>query len=272
MLGVTASLSSPDSALAATEADRRYLSGHLMDPWRARFPNKTQLRWIGDGPLQKLPLSALPDGEGEPLVASLSVTYLDGPACHTIRLDPNSQTLLVGGASDLTGATAELETLRRLFPRGESWKLGGGLETLKAMVPRHRLLHISTHGAAPSSADLGGRLLGDGQQLTSFELAGLTFTDSSMAVLGSCQSYIDAGTGHDNSSLVSALRTAGADVVVGSLWELDDTVTAQLFQEFYEGLRDGATAERALTEAQLVVRRQKAHPYYWAGLQVVSGP
>jgi CHAT domain-containing protein len=273
MLALATGLSSPESSSAALESDRRYLAGRLVQPWRSRFPNKSRLRWIGDGPLQKLPLSALPDKAGAPLPASLAITFLDGPSCRSPKVDKTTETLLVGGASDLEGSATELEQIRKLFPRGQSWTLGGEVAQLRTMMPRHRLLHISTHGAPPTGTrQLGGRLMGDGQQLSAFDLSGLTLHEGSLAVLGSCDSGVDAGTGVDNSSLVSALRTAGAEMVVGSLWELDDRSAVALFASFYQTLLAGSTPDVALAQAQMAVRSHQSHPYYWAGMQVVSGP
>jgi CHAT domain-containing protein len=68
--------------------------------------------------------------------------------------------------------------------------------------------------------------------------------------VGACRSAVHAGSGRDNSSLVSALRTAGADVVVGGQWELEDQVTPELFTLFYQALRSGDTPEAALARAQ----------------------
>ena len=272
MTGLTDSLSTPDSDLEASDAERRYLAERLVKPWRSRFPDKRRLRWVGDGPLGKLPLPALPQGE-DWLLQAIEVTYLDGlSALPAFALEADAPALLVGGASDLEGATLELQAVRRLYPRGGDWRLGNPTQALVSQVPRHRLLHISTHGTGPDARSLGGKLRGDGHELSAFDLSELSFPEHSLAVLGTCDSFLDAGTGHDNSSLVSALRTAGAEVVVGSLWPLDDKVSVELFGVFYESLKRGASPEEALATAQRAVARKWKHPFYWAGLQVVAGP
>ena len=145
------------------------------------------------------------------------------------------------------------------------------LEQLKTLLPQHRILHVATHGLPPGAQRLGAQL-GGARGLSAFELSELAFPTGSLAVLGACESALDAQTGTDNSSLVSAARTAGADQVVGSLWPIDDQVTSELFATFYQGLAQGHTPARALREAQRAVAKSHPHPYYWAALQVVSGP
>lgn len=133
-------------------------------------------------------------------------------------------------------------------------------------------MHVASHGSRPGGGELSARLGGGEASLTAFQIAGLSFGEGSLAVLGACDSSLDAETGHDNTSLVSAARTAGAEVVIGSLWPIDDQVTVQLFTRFYEELRNGQSPERALQLAQRAVAKTRPHPYYWSGFQVVTGP
>lgn len=202
----------------------------------------------------------------------MSIAVIDGPSLQEVHLDEDARALLVGGASDLPGSSRELEEVRKLFPQGAFWRLDGDLSQLQSELSRSRLLHISTHASIPTPRSLSGTLRGDGSATSAFQLSELVFPAGSLAVVAACQSAVDAGTGRDNTSLVSALRTAGADAVVGSLWELDDEATAALVGHFYERVRQGDAPDVALASAQRETARKWPHPFYWAGLQVVTGP
>jgi CHAT domain-containing protein len=68
----------------------------------------------------------------------------------------------------------------------------------------------------------------------------------------------------------TALRS-GAASTLASLWSVDDRATAMLMQEFYRSLaRPGTTKAQALRTAQITVRQQYAHPYYWSAFVLVG--
>jgi CHAT domain-containing protein len=61
---------------------------------------------------------------------------------------------------------------------------------------------------------------------------------------------------------------AGAKRVVASLWQVDDSATAELMQRFYVKMfSDGLRPAPALREAQVEMWKQNKWkmPYYWAG-------
>jgi CHAT domain-containing protein len=64
--------------------------------------------------------------------------------------------------------------------------------------------------------------------------------------------------------LTRTFLQAGADGVVSSLWQVDDSATALLMATLHEKLRAGESASVALRHAQLMTRRRFPQPYYWA--------
>jgi CHAT domain-containing protein len=56
---------------------------------------------------------------------------------------------------------------------------------------------------------------------------------------------------------------AGAPQLIASLWDIDDRSTSAMMAEFYADLPTLAPA-RALRQAQLKLRDQYPHPFYWA--------
>jgi CHAT domain-containing protein len=75
-------------------------------------------------------------------------------------------------------------------------------------------------------------------------------------------------------SLPCALLGAGAQTVVGSLWEVLDDVSVMFTQTFYERLRTGLPPDEALREALQMCRRRSTgeqRPLWdWAGF-VLTG-
>lgn len=253
------------------EEEREYVSRWMVAPWRRLFPEHKRVYWVGEGELQELPLSQLTNG-GRPLIADTVVTFLDGPATQTLDTDSEREVLLVGGALDLDGAARELEELEKLYGRPTLWQVGDGMEGLAELAGRHGLVHIATHGVAPDEERLGGEVKGTRGSLDAFRLADLRFPSDTLAVISACEGGRSFGRGHDNSSLISALRTAGAEMVVGSVWKVDDQVGAELFLTFHRELRKDNDPAAALARAQWAVRELHPHPFYWAGVRVVTGP
>ena len=69
-----------------------------------------------------------------------------------------------------------------------------------------------------------------------------------------------------------AFLAAGAASLVSTFWPVEDAITADLMQRFYQALADGATKGAALRQAQLPYIDQ--HPFFWAPFFLVgdTGP
>ena len=79
--------------------------------------------------------------------------------------------------------------------------------------------------------------------------------------------------GDDWVGLSRAFLSAGAKSVIASLWAVQDRATATLMQRFYERYGGAADPGRTLAEAQraMLTVPGTAHPYYWAGFEVIGG-
>ena len=90
-----------------------------------------------------------------------------------------------------------------------------------------------------------------------------------LVVLSACDAAAEpGGTADGRMNLVRAFLAAGANQVVGSLWEVPDASTVELMSAFYDGLlRDRLEPEFALAQAQarLAADRRWRAPFYWAG-------
>jgi CHAT domain-containing protein len=70
--------------------------------------------------------------------------------------------------------------------------------------------------------------------------------------------------------LTRAFLGVGASTLVVSLWLVQDETTAELMEKYYERLRDGARPAEALRAAQLEIKGEHSHPYYWAPFVLVG--
>ena len=70
-----------------------------------------------------------------------------------------------------------------------------------------------------------------------------------------------------------AFLRAGAQSVIGSLWEVSDDSTPRLMDRLYQGLEEGQTPEASLRQAKLALLHSDSRfrlPFYWAPFQIYS--
>lgn len=140
-----------------------------------------------------------------------------------------------------------------------------------------RVVHFATHAVAdldqPQLSGLALSTVGPrGERLDGWlrpsDLSKLDL-NADLVVLSSCES----GIGRDNpdegfASLARGFFFAGAQSVIVSLWEVEDSSTAELMALFYRGLfQEGLPPAAALQKAQLAIwsNPRWASPYFWAG-------
>ena len=70
--------------------------------------------------------------------------------------------------------------------------------------------------------------------------------------------------------MTRAFLGVGASTLVVSLWLVQDEVTTSLMEKYYERLRDGASRAESLRAAQLAIKDERPHPYYWAPFVLVG--
>ena len=151
------------------------------------------------------------------------------------------------------------------------------VEAVRQQAPRHRYLHLATHGffapaelksaLAVSRTDDPAHLFGQqdvsgwhpgllsglvlaganrtpepGQDdgiLTGLEVAALDLSGVELAVLSACETGLgDSAGGEGLLGLQRAFQVAGAKTVVASLWKVDDDATRKLMVRFYQNLWD----------------------------------
>lgn len=161
-----------------------------------------------------------------------------------------------------------------------------------ALSQKYRIVHIATHGLSRTKGS-GDRTLGAQTEQIALALSRATgslsvdpnndgwlteeelssnrdLASTEMIVLSACETGLgSARAGLQLAGLRRALLLrAGAHSVVSSLWKVNDVVTSELMEQFYQTLAAGATRAVALSDASHHIRRKYKHPYYWAAFQL----
>lgn len=229
--------------------------GQAMLP---RVPAATHIELLAIGPLARAPLAALRIGDG-PAIARNPLVRAPGMLPRASAKRTKGAAFAIGDPNgDLPEAANEA---RKLAARLQGTALIGAQATRKAFANTAgaELLHVAAH----TTRRRGGATLelADGP-VSLDDIAKLTPAPR-MVVLASC----GASAGRDdagNGSLTTAFLDAGAEVVVGTRWSINDAEAGQLVESFYAfgGDRDPV---RALVEAQLA---SKLTATTWAAFEV----
>jgi len=171
------------------------------------------------------------------------------------------------GARRLAHVEDEIAAIRRHLPRA-CVSARATAADLRALPPP-QILHIAAHGSTNSEAPLFSTLeLADGAFLL-LQAHRLNLRGTRLVTLSACETGARPDYGDMTLALAGAFLCAGAQVVLASLWEVDDAATAAVMDHFYAALASGSAPSEALQRAQLDARPD--HPLDWAAFQVWSG-
>ncbi len=263
---------------ARAQALGRALYDRLIRPLEPQL-QAHNLLLIPHGVLHYVSFAALNDGR-DYWIANRNLRYL--PSASVIRfLRPAgarlpANALAIGNPDlgdakyDLPSAEREARAITAMIPGSIALTRGQATETrFRQLAPTHPILHIASHGEYNADKALQSRLLlarddsNDGS-LTTGELYALRL-DADLVTLSACETGLGAiRSGDDVVGLTRGFLYAGASNIIASLWEVDDDSTQLLMQKFYAGLKNGINKRDALRAAQLEVRKQYPHPFYWA--------
>mgnify|MGYP002623008846 CR=1 FL=1 len=107
--------------------------------------------------------------------------------------------------------------------------------------------------------------------LTADEISRLDLSNTKLAVLSACETArgkIDPVDGVYG--LQRALKIAGVQTIVMSLWKVQDDATSMLMTQFYTYLTSGVERHQALWKSMMDVRKKYKEPYYWAGFVMLD--
>lgn len=203
--------------------------------------------------------------------------------------EPAGELLVLAPPSGLRHAMDEAAAISAVFPGARILREEAATESaLRVLAPRHRRLHVSTHGLVdPVSPWHSGLMLAprgaDDGCLHAAEVLELGL-DCELVVLSACGTGLGrlyAGEGW--LGLSRAFLCAGVDQIVVSLWPVHDGATAILMKSVYRELASGAEPAKALGAARRELRRRHAttasglrvsyaQPFFWAPFVLIGAP
>jgi CHAT domain-containing protein len=235
----------------------------------------SKLAVVPHGPLHQVPFHALFDG-GRYVMERFEVSYAPSATVYALCQERDTRDqgrAVVFGVEDplIPAATTEARTIADYLPRAEV-HVGENatVENLRNTAPKSGTLHLACHGLFRSDNPMFSALkLHDGWLIAadamSLELSG------SLVTLSACESGRSEVIGGDEIlGLTRAFLSAGAATLVVSLWLVQDETTAELMGGLYERLRNGEGRAAALRAAQLELKEQHPHPYFWAPFVVIG--
>jgi CHAT domain-containing protein len=247
-------------------------------------PNRT-IAFIPDRALHGLPFAALRrPGKKEyliqnfPIIISPSLTHL--LATSATRPDRNA-IVGFGSQNDDSSEMRELRALNNIYSKVRTFA-GEGIDKARFLSEMNTapVVHYAGHSATDAVDPLRSSILLDGNRygpnsVTAVDISEQRLWKNAVVVLSSCDSSVgNARDGVGMRGLTSAFLIGGAGSVVGSLWPVEASSTADLMISFHRAFAAGQMpVAKALREAQLAFLEsfpERLHPYYWSGFEVTG--
>jgi len=197
--------------------------------------------------------------------------------------------------SPLPGTLQELQKIQQLFV-STRWQTDTFTQTRAAeqwvkKVNNPTILHIATHGNYDkkqvevlqkpqillagadyaTASELVPTESGENGVLTAYEAMNLNLDKTELVVLSACETGVgDISSGEGVYGLQRSMQIAGAKAVIISLWKVNDEATQSLMGYFYKFYLKTKNHRKSLYLAQLAVRKEFPHPYFWGAFVILE--
>ena len=174
------------------------------------------------------------------------------------------------GRKDLPHIESEVEQIRALFPDAKIFSTME--EILKTANDRQfDLIHIAAHGRYDHQNPMFSSIeLKDGH-LLACDIARSSFR-TRIATLASCDSAtLGQPSGWEPQGLARAFLARQSEVVIGSLWPLNDVAAEFGFSSFYRKLKGGESVSSSLRETRSALKAEYNHSAFWGPLIMFAG-
>jgi CHAT domain-containing protein len=216
--------------------------------------------------LHYLPFQALQSPDGRYLIEKYPIYYLSSASLMQFTQEKRramGERVLAFGNPDLEDPKmalqfAEIEAgeIKKLYPQSTVLLKKEATEgKAKSLSPQNDIVHFASHAELSEDDPLASAILlaksdkEDGR-LEVREIFGMDLK-ASLVVLSACETGLGKlSSGDELVGLTRAFIYAGTPSVVASLWNVEDSSTAQLMASFYKNLKTMTKVE-ALRQAQL---------------------
>lgn len=101
--------------------------------------------------------------------------------------------------------------------------------------------------------------------LTADELSRIDLSNTQLSILSACKTGLgEIGFVDGIYGLQRALKQAGVQSIIMSLWNVDDKITVKLMDSFYKNLTNGIERHAAFQKSIDTIRKEFPNPKYWA--------
>jgi CHAT domain-containing protein/Tfp pilus assembly protein PilF len=281
-------------SIGSSPASKR-LFQMLVQPAQALVPGGTHVMILADSSIYSVNFETLISSESGDhyWIDDVDVQYANSIdlLLQPNRASPSRGLLLIGAPAQadpkyppLPHAPQEMDSVYKHFAKSDVTQFRGKdaiPETYTQGTPgRFKYIHFATHGTANIIEPLQSAIILSADPEKKFKLSAEDIIDpklrlnADLVTISACE-----GAGTQVQSLEGllglewAFMRAGARQIVAALWDVDDTVTPGLMDDFYDGLKKGETTAEALRHAKLKILHSNSYysaPYYWAPLQVYT--
>ena len=278
--------------IAAADPNGPKLWNALLAQIAPKVPKNSRVVIIPDGPLHRLNFETLPVPSPQPHYWIEDVELAIAPSLAIAASKPgpprrSNGSLLLIGAPDYTGtdfrpldnAGTEILDIQAHFPNLEKAVYTGRQASPDAyrnsQPARFSLIHFAAHAEASHENPLESAVVlsrhGDSYKLYARDVIDQPI-QADLVTISACRSAgVRAYAGEGLIGFAWAFLQAGARSVVAGLWDVSDSSTEPLMNQFYAGIATGEPPSTAMRYAKLALlkgRNGYSKPYYWAPFQV----
>jgi len=252
----------------ATQNHLQELYRELIEPLRERLKGN-HLIVVPHDILHSLPFHALFDGN-QYLIDSYTLSYAPSASIYTLcqgRAAPPGNSFLILGVPDAQAPSIgeEVVGVASTFQSAELFVGESATEqVLRERGPASRIIHLATHGNFRQDNPMfsGLRL---GQSFLSLVDLFQMRLPAELITLSGCATGLNVvAAGDELLGLIRGLLGAGAQCLLLSLWDVNDSSTTEFMTCFYENFNKGESKAQSLQSAMKSLRTRHPHPYYWA--------
>ncbi|MCS6805902.1 MAG: CHAT domain-containing protein [Acidobacteriota bacterium] len=248
----------------------------LIAPIESLIEGK-RLVFVPHGLLHSVPFHALYDGHRY-LLDHHEISYAPSASVFKWCVDKArarqkaGPILLMGLADDAAPCvTDEVTALKALWPEAKA-VLGPDATWQRLLCDGSRagLLHLATHATFRSDQPLFSAMKLADRWVSFYDLLNLRL-EADLVTLSACETGLNGVyPGDELFGLTRGFLYAGASSLIVSSWMVKDRSTATFMPTLYEGLKQGLNKRAALRAAQLAMKQQHPHPYYWAPFVLIG--